>query len=116
MLVEGPLNALKRSMVQFARPRAYAPERHSYSMPVGNGGATSYGSSRVPHKPMMDQPALGESPKPSGKRVGARRVAASSPDRNGGLRRVGGDGGCGTSTDNGITVRYESRVASLVYS
>uniref|UniRef100_A0A7S2DKE2 Upf1 domain-containing protein n=2 Tax=Haptolina brevifila TaxID=156173 RepID=A0A7S2DKE2_9EUKA len=43
VLVEGPLNALKRSMVQFARPRKYAPENrivggpaaHLNSMPRG---------------------------------------------------------------------------------
>uniref|UniRef100_A0A7S0NU20 Upf1 domain-containing protein n=1 Tax=Calcidiscus leptoporus TaxID=127549 RepID=A0A7S0NU20_9EUKA len=86
VLVEGPLNALKRSMVQFARPRAYAPDRRM----LGGG---SYGSTM---KTNMECPPLGDGT-PLPVPVPGPNLAVGPRGSSAGRRYMqgGGRGGCG---------------------
>jgi len=87
VLVEGPLNALKRSLVQFARPRKYTPETRMIGGAAAHG--VVYGS--LPRGQVPD--GLGDgTPLP----MGMPAVGAPNPHRpqqNGGGRRYMPDGG-----------------------
>ena len=78
VLVEGPLNALKRSMVQFARPRKYMPENRAIGGAAAQG--VVYGAGRGPE-------GLGNgTPLPMG-------GGMPQPHSSGGRRYMHGDGG-----------------------